>query len=236
MPSVLVHGDMHMGNIMLAIDKGGNITNEIAAIVDWQTLHEDNLHELSKKYRKFSLNKDFYHYANKQSYIDLKMPSILVHGDMHMGNIMLAIDKGGNITNEIAAIVDWQTLHEGSPMSDLARFLVFCADGVVRRQAEAMALKYYYECLVKEFGNDPTKVPYTIEQLKKAYNFAFLTQAFFILADLDFFFGPISDRELNEGIKNAYYDYGVLKALHAYQDADRLLQGEMKEFFDKYGI
>uniref|UniRef100_A0A914Y560 Aminoglycoside phosphotransferase domain-containing protein n=1 Tax=Panagrolaimus superbus TaxID=310955 RepID=A0A914Y560_9BILA len=167
------------------------------------------------------------------------MPSVLVHGDMHMGNIMLEIDKNENFTNKIAAIVDWQTLHEGSPMSDLARFLVFCGDGVVRRQAEAMAFSFYYECLTKEFENDDgstIKVPYTIEQLKKAYNFAFLTQAFFLLADLDFFFGPISDQESNERIKNAYYDYGVLKALHAYQDIDYLLQGEMKEFFDKYGI
>uniref|UniRef100_A0A914PJG6 Aminoglycoside phosphotransferase domain-containing protein n=1 Tax=Panagrolaimus davidi TaxID=227884 RepID=A0A914PJG6_9BILA len=165
------------------------------------------------------------------------MPSILVHGDMHMGNIMFAIDKNENICNEIAAIVDWQTLHEGSAMSDLARFLVFCGDGVVRRQSEAMAIEFYYECLKKEFGGDALKIPYSTEQLQKAYNFAFLTQAFFLLADLDFFFGPIKDRkELNDGIKMAFYDYGVLKALHAYQDADKLLQGEMKEFFDKYGI
>ena len=161
------------------------------------------------------------------------MPPVLVHGDMHAGNIMFAIDGGGNVTNEIAAIGDWQTLHEGSAMSDLARFLVFCADGVVRRQAEAMAFEFYHQCLTQEFGGDSDKVPYTVEQLRKAYNFAFLTQAFFLLGDTDFFFGVLD--ETNENLRSAYYDYGILKTLHAYQDIDYLLQGEMKDMFEKYG-
>uniref|UniRef100_A0A914QJD6 Aminoglycoside phosphotransferase domain-containing protein n=1 Tax=Panagrolaimus davidi TaxID=227884 RepID=A0A914QJD6_9BILA len=41
-----------------------------------------------------------------------------MHGDMHSGNIMWAIDEEGNIQNELAAFVDWQIMHEGGGLLD----------------------------------------------------------------------------------------------------------------------
>ena len=95
---------------------------------------------------------------------------------------MWAIDADGDLQNEVAALVDWQIMHEGSPVSDLARFLTHCADGVVRRQAEAFAVQFYHDCLVAEFGGDASKVPFTVEQLQKAYNYAFIVQAYLSIA------------------------------------------------------
>uniref|UniRef100_A0A914XWW1 Uncharacterized protein n=1 Tax=Panagrolaimus superbus TaxID=310955 RepID=A0A914XWW1_9BILA len=154
---------------------------------------------------------------------------------MHSGNLMFSIDKNGDIQNDIAAFVDWQTMHEGSPMEDLARFLTLCADGVVRRQAEQFAIQYYFDCLVKEYGGEKDKVPYTIEKLQKAYNFAFLTQGLFGLGIVPFFMGAIEGRESSKSLKNAYRDYGTLKALHMLEDIDRLMTGDMKDIFEKFG-
>uniref|UniRef100_A0AC34FRA1 Uncharacterized protein n=2 Tax=Panagrolaimus sp. ES5 TaxID=591445 RepID=A0AC34FRA1_9BILA len=78
---------------------------------------------------------------------------------MHSQNIMWAIDKKGNIQNEVAAFVDWQGMNEGT--YGLAKFLVYCADRVVRRQAEQFAVEYYFECLCKEYEGNIDKVPYT---------------------------------------------------------------------------
>uniref|UniRef100_A0A914Q5H7 CHK kinase-like domain-containing protein n=1 Tax=Panagrolaimus davidi TaxID=227884 RepID=A0A914Q5H7_9BILA len=196
---------------------------------------EEDFAPFVDKLRKFYSNKEFALYSTKQSYIDLEMPPVLVHGDMHSGNIMWAIDEDGNIQNELAAFVDWQIMHEGSPMSDLARFLTHCCDGVVRRQAETFAIEFYFECLIKEFGSKE-KVPYTIEKLKKAYNYCFLTQAFYSMAIIQMLFLAIADKAENESIKNAYYDFAILKALHLFEDVDRLLEGDMKDVFEKYGV
>ncbi|WP_432793420.1 phosphotransferase family protein [Rhodococcus ruber] len=43
----------------------------------------------------------------------------IVHGDYHLGNIMLADGTG-----EVAAIVDWELVTIGDPLLDLAQFLV----------------------------------------------------------------------------------------------------------------
>uniref|UniRef100_A0A914YVJ1 Uncharacterized protein n=1 Tax=Panagrolaimus superbus TaxID=310955 RepID=A0A914YVJ1_9BILA len=119
-------------------------------------------------------------------------------------------------------------------MSDLARFLTHCCDGVVRRQAEIFAIEFYHECLTKEFGGK--NVPYTIEQLKKAYNFAFLTQAFYGIGITELMYGANKDKIESDSLKSAYYDFAVLKVLHLFEDADQLLEGEMKEMFEKYGL
>uniref|UniRef100_A0A914Y7F3 CHK kinase-like domain-containing protein n=1 Tax=Panagrolaimus superbus TaxID=310955 RepID=A0A914Y7F3_9BILA len=194
---------------------------------------EEDFRPLIEKYKKISTSTDYYFYAIQQSFIDLKMPSILVHGDPHSGNILWQINCDGDIENEISAIIDWQTMHEGSPMEDLARFLTHCTNGIVRRQAEAMIFEFYLECLTMEFGGDSSRVPYTIEQLKKAYNFAFVIQTFFTISDLSFFLEAIN--ETNDGIKAAFFDMGILKAWNNLQDCDGILQGDLKEYFEKYG-
>jgi hypothetical protein len=195
---------------------------------------ETELRPLIDKYQKFAESEAFYGYAVTESYKEQGIKPVIVHGDFHFGNILYKIDEYGDLQNEVAAIVDWQIIHEGSPMADLARFLAFSADGVVRRQAEAFAIDYYLECLTKEFGGEKSKVPYTAEQLQKEYKLAFLTQIFVLPGVALFFLTAMEEK--NESLKNAFFDQGVLKALHGLEDADKLLQGEFKEYFEKYGV
>uniref|UniRef100_A0A914Q7Z0 Uncharacterized protein n=1 Tax=Panagrolaimus davidi TaxID=227884 RepID=A0A914Q7Z0_9BILA len=93
----------------------------------------------------------------------------------------------------------------GSPMSDFARFLTHCCDGVVRRQAETFANEFYYEYL-KEFGSNE-KVLYIIEQLKKAYNYCFLSQAFYAITVVQLLLRGIPEKAENDEIKNAFHDF-----------------------------
>uniref|UniRef100_A0AC35F243 Uncharacterized protein n=1 Tax=Panagrolaimus sp. PS1159 TaxID=55785 RepID=A0AC35F243_9BILA len=79
------------------------------------------------------------------------------------------------------------------------------------------------------------KVPYTIEKLKKAYNYCFLTQAFYSVGMTELMFTANEDKIQSESLKNAYYDFAVLKTIHLLEDAGRLLEGEMKDVFEKYG-
>jgi hypothetical protein len=218
-------------NALVAFDKMGENFLEKSSM-------KDRIEPFFQKYRKLALNIDFMIYASKEAMEEIGLTQkVIVHGDMHSGNIMFAIDENGDLQNEIAAFVDWQTMHEGSPMEDLARFLTLCADGVVRRQAEHFAVQYYYDCLVKEFGGDSSKIPYSVEQLQKAYNLSFICQGMFGLGITPFFMGSIEDREPSRAIKDSYKDYGTLKALHLYEDIDRLIESDqnLKAMFEKYG-
>uniref|UniRef100_A0A914YJ62 Aminoglycoside phosphotransferase domain-containing protein n=1 Tax=Panagrolaimus superbus TaxID=310955 RepID=A0A914YJ62_9BILA len=178
------------------------------------------------------INPDYYLYVQEQAYQDLGLLPVIVHGDIYGGNLMFSINENGEIQNEIAAIIDWQQMREGSPMEDLARFLTNCCDGSVRREAETFIFEYYLECLESEFDGDKTKVPYTLEQLKTAYNHSFITQAFATIFMIQHMLTAVDTA--SPKIKEAYYDFGVLKSIHAFKDADQILQGEFKEFYQKY--
>uniref|UniRef100_A0A914R0J3 CHK kinase-like domain-containing protein n=1 Tax=Panagrolaimus davidi TaxID=227884 RepID=A0A914R0J3_9BILA len=155
---------------------------------------------------------------------------------MHSGNLLWKINKNGEIQNELEAIVDWQIVHEGSQMADLARFLVHTADGNIRREAETFAFDFYRECLLKEFGGDSSKVPYNVEQLRKAYYYVFALQAFFTLQLMPVFFTAVKHKYESKDEQKAIYDKGIQKALDAYNDLDRIYNEEMKDVFEKYGL
>jgi thiamine kinase-like enzyme len=215
-------------NAIIAFDKMGQ------AFVEKSSM-KHLFDPLVKKYRSFTQNFDFLMWCSKEAIDELQIPRVIVHGDLHSGNIMFGIDKNGDVQNYIAAFVDWQTMHEGSPMEDMARFLTMCADGVVRRQAEQFAIPYYFECLVKEYGGEEKKVPYTIEKLQIAYNYAFATQGLFALGIVPFLLGAMEKLESSKIIKDSYLDYGTLKAYHIYEDLDRLMTDEMKHLFERFG-
>uniref|UniRef100_A0A914Q516 CHK kinase-like domain-containing protein n=1 Tax=Panagrolaimus davidi TaxID=227884 RepID=A0A914Q516_9BILA len=194
----------------------------------------DSFQPIVSKYHKLCRSTDFYLYIYQQAHKDLELPSVIVQGDMHPGNLMWSIDKNDNIQNSIAAIVDWQTMQEGSPMTDLARFLVHCADGNIRREAESFAIKLYYQCLIEEFG-DISKVPYTLEKLQQAYKYAFLAQALYSLGTMDFFVPSMEEKIKDEKMRKDLFDSGMLKSLHVFEDSDKLLEGELNDLFIKFG-
>uniref|UniRef100_A0A914Q6L7 CHK kinase-like domain-containing protein n=1 Tax=Panagrolaimus davidi TaxID=227884 RepID=A0A914Q6L7_9BILA len=196
--------------------------------------NSDRFKPLLDRCQKMSESKEFLLHLLTENYKSAK--PVIEHGDLHPGNIMWSIDENGDVQNSVAAFVDWQTIHEGSPMSDLSRILTFCCDGGTRRQIEGYAIQFYLECLTKEFGGDASKVPYTAEGLQRAYNMAFIMQAFMTPAGMAFMYEIFDDKIYPESVKDCLWDEGELKALHALEDADRLLQNELKDVFQKYGI
>ena len=146
---------------------------------------------------------------------------------------MWKLDEDHEITKEVAAIVDWQLIHEGSPMTDLAILLVHSTDGDVRRYAEEFIVELYHELLEKEMKEAGKACPYTVAQLKEAYNYMFLTQVYgFIM------FGATCDKYFEAdtpGLKDAKLDKIILRTKHLLEDMDKLLTGPMKHVLEKYG-
>jgi len=64
-------------------------------------------------------------------------PTTLLHGDLHVGNILYSTDSA------VAGVIDWQLMAVGSPMIDLAYFLVQSGQGEDREQVEPWALNQY---------------------------------------------------------------------------------------------
>ncbi len=63
---------------------------------------------------------------------------VLVHGDLHLGNVMFA-DKGECV------LIDWQLARQGHGGEDLSKLLVTSFDGPERRSLEPTILDYYQQ-------------------------------------------------------------------------------------------
>ena len=142
-------------------------------------------------------------------------------------------DENGEISNEIYAIYDWQLCHEGSPMADLARMMTISTTGCTRRQLEGFIFDFYHDLLEKEMKQLGKDCPYTIDQIKKAYNYMFLTQSYGLVL-IPKLMDQICMRDASE-VRKAKTDAAILKCKHALEDMDKLLSGEMKDMFERFG-
>uniref|UniRef100_A0AC34PXG3 CHK kinase-like domain-containing protein n=1 Tax=Panagrolaimus sp. JU765 TaxID=591449 RepID=A0AC34PXG3_9BILA len=184
------------------------------------------------KYKKISINPDFYEYCINQCWKDMDMIPVLVHGDFWNGNILWKIDKNGDPTNEIAAIVDWQLTHENSPMEDLVRVVTLCTDGYTRRKVESFIFDEYLELLIKEMKSINRECPYTLEQIKSTYNHMFICQGFLGIMSIIW----LVTMKMTEGkIEKAISDQALLQCKHILEDIDEFLTDKMKHLFEKYG-
>uniref|UniRef100_A0AC34QCN9 CHK kinase-like domain-containing protein n=2 Tax=Panagrolaimus sp. JU765 TaxID=591449 RepID=A0AC34QCN9_9BILA len=197
--------------------------------------HDDYFEKTIKKYLKFVTNTDFYHYAFGQSWKDLKMMPVLVHNDMWSGNIMWQLNEFGDPTTEIVAFVDWQILHEGSPMADFSRLLTICTGGFNRRKFETIVFDYYLECLTKEMAEERKSCPYTLEQVQENYYIMFLTQAFVPIIGT-VITGDYLMKNDSEKLRKAKVDEMLLKCKHILEDVDELLTGKLSYLFERFGV
>ena len=142
-------------------------------------------------------------------------------------------DKSNAPTNEVVTFLDWQIIHEGSPMADFARLIVNSADGAVRREAEGFIFDFYHDLLEKEMKEAGKPCPYTVEQLKESYNYMFLTQVYLLIM----FTKMCAEYFKNDApeLREAKTDTMVLRCRHALEDMDKLFTGSMKHVFEKYG-
>uniref|UniRef100_A0AC34RJE7 CHK kinase-like domain-containing protein n=1 Tax=Panagrolaimus sp. JU765 TaxID=591449 RepID=A0AC34RJE7_9BILA len=212
---------------------------------------------LFKKYRKFATNVDMHRYIYVDSWKEADMPPVLVHGDFWASNIIWKVTDDGEVTNDVAVYFDWQHLHEGSPMEDLATLITKCCDGHVRRKVEEFFFDFYIEQLTEEMKKDGKDLeefffdfyieqlteemkkdgkdcPYSVEKVKRAYELIFIIKVFTLLAGIVFIMDQETKDE-SERIRRAKLDYINLRFRHALEDADQLLNSDLKQLFEKFG-
>jgi aminoglycoside phosphotransferase (APT) family kinase protein len=58
-----------------------------------------------------------------------EMPPVLVHGDLWIANVLWNVKADGTASDDVAAIIDWQTATPGNPVVDVLRFLWSSVEG-----------------------------------------------------------------------------------------------------------
>ncbi|KAK0420952.1 hypothetical protein QR680_014987 [Steinernema hermaphroditum] len=130
---------------------------------------------------KYTQQRKFMRYTLCDLYKDIGLPLGISHGDFSNNNLLWKANPDGSISNELAAIIDWQTVHEGCLTNDLARFMALCVNADARRQHEDEILKTYYDTLVSLLEKEGKEVTFTLDQVKRAYRGGFVGQSLFTL-------------------------------------------------------
>ncbi|KAI1695031.1 ecdysteroid kinase domain-containing protein [Ditylenchus destructor] len=106
---------------------------------------------------------------------ELGLPQVLMHGDLHVNNLLWKKNADGSTPEKVAAFIDWQLVSKGNLAVDIARIVV-CCEPEVRKKLESFILEYYYDEFSRRMHESGKSVGYGIEQLRKAYDYAFIIQ------------------------------------------------------------
>uniref|UniRef100_A0A0N4ZAM2 CHK domain-containing protein n=1 Tax=Parastrongyloides trichosuri TaxID=131310 RepID=A0A0N4ZAM2_PARTI len=103
--------------------------------------------------------------------------SVLCHGDLWTNNIMFELDSEKRFTNNVEAIIDWQSIFTASIGSDIARFIVNGCSPEVRREIEVSYFPVYFKELKKKVMDKGEVFDMTFEEFVNAYDFCMIEQA-----------------------------------------------------------
>uniref|UniRef100_A0A7E4UPE9 CHK domain-containing protein n=1 Tax=Panagrellus redivivus TaxID=6233 RepID=A0A7E4UPE9_PANRE len=173
-------------------------------------------------------NKKFVDWAHTDVYKNLKMRPVIAFGDLHSNNLLWAYNAHGDTTDTVAGFIDFQLVHEGSPMNDLSRFLSLSADGIIRRKAEETIFTDYHKLLSAELESVGIEMPYTVKDLKTAYEYMFIAQAPQWVTINGSFMGSLAESE------PACVDVARLRMIHCLEDVAGLLEGEYKHLKEQF--
>ncbi|KAK0420948.1 hypothetical protein QR680_014984 [Steinernema hermaphroditum] len=120
-------------------------------------------------FRRYVCSKAFYTYTMTDVYKDIGLPPVLTHGDTWANNVLWKMNADGSLSNELAALIDWQVMHQGCITNDLARYMTLCVDGDVRREHEYHILRFMYDRIVHLMAEEGKPVEFTFDQMKQAY-------------------------------------------------------------------
>uniref|UniRef100_A0A914QS57 CHK kinase-like domain-containing protein n=1 Tax=Panagrolaimus davidi TaxID=227884 RepID=A0A914QS57_9BILA len=130
------------------------------------------------KLNKFFTDHEVGEFVGGGSWKTLGISSMLIHGDMWTNNVCFKYDYANEkIMDEILAIIDWQVVHPGNPMTDISRVLLMCCNPIIRRKLETNIIDLYIEELKKELGDE--KLPFTKEELEISKRYSDLENIMF---------------------------------------------------------
>uniref|UniRef100_A0A0K0FEI6 CHK domain-containing protein n=1 Tax=Strongyloides venezuelensis TaxID=75913 RepID=A0A0K0FEI6_STRVS len=152
------------------IKKGMLIVEKYIPQEMWSEI-EDDLDKMVTNYTKII----------KHIYIELPKSNgnipVMTHGDMWINNFMFKVDLNGNCTNDLSAVIDWQTIFKGTTGHDISRILVMSVPTDVRREIEKEYLPIFYERLRDSLTNDGKVMEISYETFMNSYKLCFVQQS-----------------------------------------------------------
>ncbi|KAL3109918.1 hypothetical protein niasHT_016534 [Heterodera trifolii] len=98
--------------------------------------------------------------------INGRFPACIVHADLWAPNILWTKNAEGQASDQLCAIIDWQTVHSGNPCEDIGRLLSLNTTSAYRRANINHLLEFYAKKVAEFMGGN---APFTLAQLKKAF-------------------------------------------------------------------
>uniref|UniRef100_A0A0N5AYR0 CHK domain-containing protein n=1 Tax=Syphacia muris TaxID=451379 RepID=A0A0N5AYR0_9BILA len=182
------------------------------------------------QFYKIIRSREFAEYSVVGISKELGTPDVLVHGDLFCNNILWKLDKNGCCSNDIGAIIDWQLTHAGSIMEDLTKILIVSASIETRHYAETIVFDKYMEVITDDLNKFEKPIPFTKQQLEKAYRLSFINQVFFLLFGISFFIPENLFHSTSQTIQKKL-DELACRAEHAMIDASYILNTEIPKRF-----
>ncbi|KAL3115149.1 hypothetical protein niasHT_002515 [Heterodera trifolii] len=118
------------------------------------------LRRILPKFRMENLAESFY---DEDKY---GFPACIVHADLWAPNILWTKNAEGQASDQLCAIIDWQTVHSGNPCEDIGRLLALNTTSAYRRANINHLLAFYAKKVAEFMGGN---APFTLAQLKKAF-------------------------------------------------------------------
>uniref|UniRef100_F1L7R1 Oxidoreductase dhs-27 n=1 Tax=Ascaris suum TaxID=6253 RepID=F1L7R1_ASCSU len=163
---------------------------------------------------------------------NLKMKTVLVHGDAWNNNIFVERNPDGSPGSKIVAFIDWQTVHGGNIGEDLAR-VMSVSNADIRREAEKVALDAYYDTFIDELKRRNLENPHTKAQVIKAYRQAYVHQALLQLVGAKVLQGERENLSSYErGIWEARHEILLLRCRLAVNDAVKIVEEDEPEWLN----
>jgi len=149
------------------------------------------------------------------------LPLVLVHGDMHIMNMMFDRKSENEAGDKLIILYDWQISHQGCGLEDVARLLLMGVSAKTRRDLGDHIVKRYVELFNSKIEDAENRI--TFEDTKKALDemFAFngiLWSAGMAMSDSFLAAVPFSDAE-KQTLKDKMFE----SSCATFEDAMKLL-------------
>jgi len=114
-------------------------------------------------------------YINSEKYLEIfggdpkgryNFPLALVHGDVHIMNMMFDVKSAKVAGDKIVAVIDWQVAHQGCGLEDVARLLLMSISAEIRRKQGDQIVQRYVELFNSKLDGPQNRV--TIQDAMKA--------------------------------------------------------------------